>query len=93
MERYHYTLSDAGLELMPLLVTMMQWGDKWIFGSEGEPLVLLDREKRAPIQKVCVQARDGRYLQAKDITQARGPGAGDASPKANDSRAPGIAGG
>lgn len=92
VERYHYTLSESGLELLPLLATMMQWGDKWIFGSEGEPMVLLDRENRAPIQKVGVQARDGRYLQARDITPARGPGAGRASAKTKDSRPPAMAG-
>ncbi len=92
VERYHYTLSEAGLELLPLLVTMMQWGDKWIFGSEGEPLLLLDREKRSPVQKVGVQARDGRYLRAQDITPTRGPGAGETLPGTRASRTQGTAG-
>ena len=75
VDRYQYQLTEAGRELLPLLVVLMQWGDKWIFGSEGEPLVLLDMKHGAPIQKVGIQARDGRFLQARDITFAPGPNA------------------
>ena len=75
VERYQYQLTEAGRELLPLLVVLMQWGDKWLFGSEGEPLVLLDKKHAAPIQKVGIQARDGRFLQASDITFTPGPNA------------------
>jgi DNA-binding HxlR family transcriptional regulator len=75
VERYHYRLTEAGQELYPALVALMQWGDKWVFGAEGEPVVLVDREQGAPIQKVGLQARDGRYLRARDVAFVPGPNA------------------
>ena len=75
--RYRYTLTDAGRELFPVIVSLTQWGDKWLFGSDGEPVRLLDKEQQAPIQKMGVIARDGRYLQADDVSFAPGPSASD----------------
>lgn len=38
--RYEYRLTDAGLELHPVIVTLMQWGDRHLAGAEGPPLLL-----------------------------------------------------
>lgn len=81
VERYEYRLSASGKELLPILVAMLQWGDKWIFGNEGEPLRLIDREYGAPLQSVGVQARDGRYLKLEDLSFELGPNPGPHSPK------------
>ncbi|MFD4560896.1 winged helix-turn-helix transcriptional regulator [Streptomyces sp. NPDC058469] len=31
--RYEYVLTDAGLALLPLLVAMQDWGDRWVLGD------------------------------------------------------------
>ena len=31
--RYEYVLTDAGLALLPLLVAMQDWGDRWMLGD------------------------------------------------------------
>ncbi|WP_327287187.1 winged helix-turn-helix transcriptional regulator [Streptomyces sp. NBC_01198] len=31
--RYEYLLTDAGLALLPLLVAMQDWGDRWVLGD------------------------------------------------------------
>lgn len=31
--RYEYLLTDAGLDLLPLLVAMQDWGDRWVLGD------------------------------------------------------------
>src|SRR5688500_8816575 len=36
--RYEYRLTDKGRELMPVLLTMMVWGDKWYPGEAGPPV-------------------------------------------------------
>ncbi|MEU6350356.1 winged helix-turn-helix transcriptional regulator [Streptomyces sp. NPDC047072] len=33
--RYEYLLTDAGLALVPLLVAMQDWGDRWVLGDGG----------------------------------------------------------
>jgi len=73
--RYEYHLSERGQALFPVLIGLMQWGDKWIFGSEGEPMQLLDRKKNAPVQQVGVMSRDGHFLRDEDVKFVPGPGA------------------
>ena len=75
VERFDYRLTDRGRELFPVVIAMMQWGDKWIFGAAGEPVRMVDKEQRAPIQQVGVMSRDGRFLQARDVTFEPGPSA------------------
>jgi DNA-binding HxlR family transcriptional regulator len=38
--RYEYRLTAAGLELNPVILTLMRWGDRHLAGAEGPPLVL-----------------------------------------------------
>jgi len=74
VDRYRYRLTSAGRALFPITAAMMQWGDKWVFGSRGEPVTMLDRETHAPVQQVAVISRDGRCLGPDDVVYRRGPG-------------------
>lgn len=74
VDRFHYRLSPAGEALFPVTAAMMQWGDRWIFASEGEPVAVVDRETLAPVQPVAVIAADGRVLGPGDVEYRRGPG-------------------
>lgn len=75
VERYTYHLTDKGRELLPILVGLMQWGDKWVFGEKHEPIRLLDRLHQRPIRKISVTAADGRPLGITDLRIRPGPGA------------------
>ncbi|MFC9429493.1 winged helix-turn-helix transcriptional regulator [Streptomyces sp. NPDC056987] len=33
--RYEYLLTDSGLALLPVLVAMQEWGDRWVLGDGG----------------------------------------------------------
>lgn len=35
---YRYQLTEKGLELFPIIITITQWGDKWKKDSDGVPL-------------------------------------------------------
>ena len=74
-KRYRYILTKRGKELLPALVAMMQWGDKWIFGTKGEPVRVLDRKTRSPIQKMGIVSRGGQFLEPNDLLFEPGPGA------------------
>lgn len=56
--RYEYRLTEAGLELYPVILTLMRWGDKYLAGDDGPPMV---------IQHAC-----GNRLQAKVVCEACG---------------------
>jgi DNA-binding HxlR family transcriptional regulator len=36
--RFEYRLTDKGKELLPVMLTMMRWGDKWYPGEMGPPV-------------------------------------------------------
>lgn len=73
-KRARYTLTQKGRELLPTLIAIMQWGDKWIFGAGEEPVRVVDRETRSPIQQVGIVSRSGRFLSPEDLLFERGPG-------------------
>jgi DNA-binding HxlR family transcriptional regulator len=39
-----YRLTKKGLDLYPVLLSLMRWGDTWMAGEEGPPLTLVHRE-------------------------------------------------
>lgn len=39
--RDEYRLTDMGRELSPILVALMQWGDRWLSGPDGPPTLLV----------------------------------------------------
>ena len=73
--RHEYLLTDKGKEMMPLLIALTQWGDKWVFGPGKEPVIFLDREDGQPISRVQVYSAKGEVLRPRDIMVKPGPGA------------------
>lgn len=76
-ERGTYALTDKGRALLPVLVALMQWGDRYVFGAGEEPLRVLDAHTKSPIAPIEVRARDGRALTIEDLRFRPGPGASD----------------
>ena len=74
-KRHEYLLTSKGKELMPFLIALTQWGDKWIFGENGEPVIFLDKENSQPIEKIKVFSSKGVQLRPRDILVVAGPGA------------------
>lgn len=72
---HHYVLADKGRELLPVLVALMHWGDRWIHAGIGPPIVLIDRKTRKPVAKVQVLSQDGVPLKGNDVEILPGPGA------------------
>jgi len=74
-KRHEYRLTTKGRDMMPLLIALTQWGDKWVFGENNEPLIFLDREHGEPIAPVKVYSARGVELRPRDVTVRAGPGA------------------
>ncbi len=73
--RHEYILTNKGKDMMPLLVTLTQWGDRWVFGENNEPVIFLDRENGEPISRMQVYSARGDSLRPRDIMIEAGPGA------------------
>jgi DNA-binding HxlR family transcriptional regulator len=45
--RFEYRLTEKGIDLYPLIVVMIRWGDRWMAGREGAPVELVRPLDRA----------------------------------------------
>lgn len=74
-KNFEYLLTDKGSDLLTVLVALMQWGDKWVFGAGNEPVRILDRETREAIARVAVAGKSGTALTIEGLRFQPGPGA------------------
>ena len=71
--RHEYRLTPKGRDLWPVLVTLLQWGDR--YGSEsGPPVVLEHRDCGGGVDAHLRCDRCGADLTARDVRPAQGPG-------------------
>jgi DNA-binding HxlR family transcriptional regulator len=52
--RHEYRLTPMGIELSPILVALMRWGDTWLAGDEGPTTVLVHGECGHPLDQALV---------------------------------------
>jgi len=43
-KRYEYKLTQKGLDLYPVLMTLVQWGDQWLCDEDGPPIIFKHTE-------------------------------------------------
>ncbi len=73
-----YTLTEKGVALFPVVIALMQWGDRWINGPDHAPIRVLDRETGEEISHIQVRTDGGKVLSLKDVVVVPGPGANGA---------------
>ncbi|HEY0115159.1 MAG TPA: helix-turn-helix domain-containing protein [Allosphingosinicella sp.] len=61
-----YRLTEKGRDLLPVLLSLRQWGERWISGKPSNP-VLVDRLTRQPIAEMAPRAADGRVLKLGEM--------------------------
>ena len=60
-----YSLSPKGEALLPVLIALRQWGEDWGHGSPN--IVLADQRDGRRVQRIRVQAADGRDLKLSEL--------------------------
>ena len=60
-QRYEYRLTEMGLDLYPVLVGLLEWGDKYLADDDGPPVGLTHRDCGAPI-RVTIRCEDGHEV-------------------------------
>jgi DNA-binding HxlR family transcriptional regulator len=73
-ERSEYRLTQAGLDLYPVLVAMIQWGDQYLPLDGGPPIVPQHRECGEQIN-VVLRCAAGHEPDAREVAIRPGPGA------------------
>ena len=77
--RYAYRLTPKGQSLLPIFISMSQWGNQHIFGAGKEPVEIIERVTGKPIGPVGPTGAGGRPLGLDDLVVAPGPGASRAA--------------
>jgi DNA-binding HxlR family transcriptional regulator len=73
--RDEYRLTEKGLDLYPVLVALMEWGDKHEVGAPGPQVVLRHRDCGEPV-RLRLTCQAGHVLgSAREVTPVPGPGA------------------
>ena len=73
--RYEYVLTEKGIQLLDVLMAMANWGDNWLAGEAGPP-VLYRHHACGEISQVDLRcAHCGESMHAGDVELLQGPGA------------------
>lgn len=67
--KVEYRLTDKGYALLPTMIALRQWGERWETCVPAFP-ILVDARDRKPIAQVAVHAHDGRVLTKGDLLWA-----------------------
>lgn len=73
--RYDYVLTEKGRDLWPVLTTLREWGDRWVFGEGNEPIVLEHRSCGSVTHLRHTCDRCGEEVDARSVMAHPGPGA------------------
>jgi len=64
--KIEYRLTDKGLDLLPAMLALRQWGEKYGVGVPSNPVLCDDRDG-LPIEPINIHAHDGRLLGPKEL--------------------------
>lgn len=72
--RHSYRLTESGLDLVPVLMAVMAWGDRWV-SPDGPPMRLTHDRCGHDLTPVVTCASCGDPVIAGEVTTSPGPGA------------------
>ena len=65
--RYEYRLTEKGLELYPVILSLVHWGDKHYAGKKGPPLLHTHLKCGHDFRSVMTCGECGEALTARDV--------------------------
>jgi DNA-binding HxlR family transcriptional regulator len=75
--RSEYRLTAKGRDAYTVLAAMAAWGDRWLVGPEGTPLVLHHTACDHDMQAVVVCSECAEPIDVREVRAFPGPGAPD----------------
>ncbi|HJY79691.1 MAG TPA: helix-turn-helix domain-containing protein [Candidatus Binatia bacterium] len=64
---YEYSLTEKGLDLFPVIVAVLQWGDRWLAGPHGPSLILRHQRCGRGLQPSVICDVCGAPLCSSDV--------------------------
>jgi DNA-binding HxlR family transcriptional regulator len=73
-ERYEYRLTEAGRDLFGAAAMLMRWGDKYLAGPDGPPIVLRHYDCGEIAEPLLTCASCGKEITPYNVAPEPGPG-------------------
>ena len=73
-DRFEYRLTEPGRELFGAAAMLMRWGDKYLAGPEGPPIVLRHHDCGQIADPTLVCDNCGKQITPYNVTPEPGPG-------------------
>jgi len=80
-ERFEYRLSQKGLDLWPILMSLLHYGDRYYQPDAGRPVIVRHRDCGGEVSERFTCERCGAELGPRDV-RIEGPGVPERSPAA-----------
>ncbi len=74
-ERFEYRLTDKGRDLVPVLLALLRWGDRYTAGPQGPPLEPVHDDCGKVFHLVATCSECGEELDPRHVHSRPGPGA------------------
>ncbi|XVQ85768.1 winged helix-turn-helix transcriptional regulator [Microbispora siamensis] len=74
-QRDEYRLTQKGLDLYPIMIALMHWGDRYLADPEGPPVVVTHRDCGASVALHLVCEEGHEVGGPREVTPRPGPGA------------------
>ena len=66
--RVTYRLTEKGLDIYPIVLALLRWGDRWLAGEKGPPLVLHHINCGHDLTPIMCCEHCGSQVTARDVT-------------------------
>lgn len=72
--RYEYRLTEKGRDLYPVLMALVAWGDKWLDGGFGPPLLYRHHDCGQFFTPTMCCSACGKPIHTRNVIPQSGPG-------------------
>lgn len=73
-KRFEYRLTEKGLDLHPIIMAIVHWGDVHTAGARGRPLLHRHTHCGKTFDPELTCSECGEHVSARDVSVERGPG-------------------
>ncbi len=72
--RFEYRLTEKGIDLYPVIVAMLRWGDRWMAGADGPPIELVHKNCGKHVMPALTCPACKEEVNARTMSARPGPG-------------------